>query len=70
MLVQATEFATREEILNSYELISRYVAPEFQDSLPSLVRSQKWSADLRHELMEKRRRSVRKAGDKYDQSKK
>ena len=70
LLVQATEFATRDEILNSYELISRYVAPEFQDSLPSLVRSQKWSADLRHELMEKRRRSVKKAGDKYDQSKK
>ena len=70
LLVQATEFATRDEILNSYELISRYVAPEFQDSLPSLVRSQKWSADLRDELMEKRRQSVKKAGDKYDQSKK
>ena len=70
LLVQATEFATRDEILNSYELISRYVAPEFQDSLPSLTRSQKWSADLRHELMEKRRQSVKKAGDKYDQSKK
>ncbi len=70
LLVQATEFAAREEILNSYELISRYVAPEFQDSLPSLVRSQKWSADFRHELMEKRRQSVKKAGDKYDQTKK
>ena len=60
----------REETLNSYELISRYVAPEFQNSLFSLNRSHKWSAEIRHELMAKRKQAVKNAGDKHDKSKK
>ena len=59
ILVQAHEMATREETLNSYELISRYVAPEFQDSLFSLNRSHKWSAEIRHELMAKRKQAIK-----------
>ena len=70
ILVQAHEFATREETLNSYELISRYVAPEFQDSLFSLNRSHKWSAEIRHELMAKRKQAIKNAGTKHDKSKK
>ena len=30
LLVQATEFGTREQVLRSYELMSRYVMPHFQ----------------------------------------
>ena len=70
ILVQAHEMATREETLNSYELISRYVAPEFQDSLFSLNRSHKWSAEIRHELMAKRKQAIKNAGTKHDKSKK
>ena len=51
LLVQATEWATREQVLHSYELIARYVMPVFQGSLVNLEASQRWASDNRHDLM-------------------
>jgi limonene 1,2-monooxygenase len=38
-MVQATEWATREQVFHSYELIARYVMPRFQGSLVTLEAS-------------------------------
>ena len=65
LLIQATEWANREQVLRSYELVARYVMPQFQGSLTNLATSQQWAADKRHELMEIRKQSIQKAGQAY-----
>ena len=50
ILVQATEWATRDQVLHSYELIARYVMPRFQGSVASLVESNTWTSERRPEL--------------------
>ena len=40
LLIQATEWAGREEVFRSHELIARYVMPQFQGSLRGLQASQ------------------------------
>ena len=67
LLIQATEWGTREQVLHSYELIARYVTPVFQGSLTNLESSQQWAADKRHDLMALRTRSVKKATSDYEQ---
>ena len=64
-LIQATEFGTREQVLHSYELLARYVMPQFQGSLASLEASQAWSAENREEMMASRRQSLKKAAREY-----
>ena len=65
LLVQATEWGTREQVLHSYELIARYVMPRFQGSLVSLSRSQAWSADKKDELNALRTKSLEIARADY-----
>lgn len=50
-LLMAHEWANREATLKSYELISRYVMPRFQDSLEPLERSRDWTIFHRERLM-------------------
>jgi limonene 1,2-monooxygenase len=50
-LLMAHEWANREATLRSYELISRYVMPVFQDSLEPLERSRDWTIFHREKLM-------------------
>jgi limonene 1,2-monooxygenase len=50
-LLMAHEWANREATLKSYELISRYVMPAFQDSLEPLERSRDWTIFHREQLM-------------------
>jgi limonene 1,2-monooxygenase len=63
LMVQATEWATREQVFRSYEMLARYVMPEFQGSLVNLRASQGASRDsipevkaLQAEAIEKARR--------------
>ena len=65
ILIQATEWATREQVLHSYELMARYVMPRFQDSLTSLTTSQKWSSERKEELQALRTRSLDRARQDY-----
>ena len=65
VLVQATEWGTREQVLHSYELIARYVMPQFQGSLESLVQSQAWSEKKRDELNELKTKSLERAQADY-----
>ena len=65
ILVQATEWATREQVLHSYELIARHVMPRFQGSVASLVESNNWTADRRSELAGLATRAVDRAREDY-----
>ena len=67
LLVQATEWATREQVLHSYELIARYVMPVFQGSLVNLEASQRWASDNRHDLMALRTKSITQVAREYEQ---
>lgn len=42
MMFRANEWANREQIMKSYELFARYVAPRFQGSLPTIETSNAW----------------------------
>ena len=46
LLIQTTEWSTREQMLHSYELVARYVMPQFQGSLVNLQQSQALSAQI------------------------
>jgi limonene 1,2-monooxygenase len=64
-LVQATEWATREQVLHSYELLARYVKPHFQGSLANLRTSAAWTADRQEEIINLRTRAIDKARQDY-----
>ncbi len=57
-LVHVTEWTTREKVLHSYELLARYVMPQFQDSVAPLGRSNEWSKKHMQELQAMRTRAV------------
>jgi limonene 1,2-monooxygenase len=65
LLVQATEWGTREQVLHSYELMARYVKPHFQGSLVNLQHSAAWSADKKEEIMGLRTQAIERAKQAY-----
>ncbi len=65
LLIQATEWGTREQVLHSYELIGRYVKPHFQSSLANLQSSATWSADKKDEIMALRAQAIDRAKKDY-----
>ncbi len=67
LMIQATEWATREQILHSYELIGRYVRPHFQGSLHSLQSSAAWTADKKEEIIALRSQAIEQAKQNYVQ---
>ena len=69
LLVQATEWGTREQVLHSYELMARYVMPKFQGSLTSLETSVAWTVDKRAELRTLEIKALDRAKADYLESK-
>lgn len=65
LLIQATEWGTREQVLHSYELIARYVKPHFQGSLVNLQHSSVWSASKKEEIMGLRTQAIERAKQAY-----
>ena len=65
-MIQATEWGTREQVLHSYELIARYVIPQFQGSLVSLKNSQQHSASIKGDLAEMRQAAMARAAQDYE----
>ena len=51
MLFRANEWATREQIMRSYELFARYVMPRFQGLNAGREDSMKWAASNRPVFM-------------------
>jgi limonene 1,2-monooxygenase len=64
-LVQAIDWAPREKILHSYELMARYVMPQFQGTAASAAASNRWAYDRRETLMAGRTRAVDRATKSY-----
>ena len=65
LLIQATEWGTREQVMHSYELVARYVMPQFQGSLVNLMKSQAQSEAIKDELQEMRAKAIQVAKDDY-----
>ena len=67
LLVQAHEWAPREKVLHSYELLARYVMPEFQGSLGGLTISNQWSRTHTEEMAAMRTSSIERARQVWTQ---
>jgi limonene 1,2-monooxygenase len=65
LLVQAQDWAPREQLLHSYELLARYVMPHFQGSLSGLEISNQWSREHTSELQASRVSAIDRARTAY-----
>ena len=64
-LVQAIDWAPREKILLSFELLARYVMPQFQGSVVSTAESSRWTAERKEVLGSGRTRAIERANKAY-----
>ncbi len=64
-LVQAIDWAPRDRILNSFELLARYVMPRFQGSLVGLENSNQWAKSRQETLVQGRARAIDRAHQVY-----
>ncbi len=67
-LVQAIDWASRDRILNSFELLARYVMPRFQGSLVGLENSNQWAKSRQETLVQGRTRAIDRAHQVYADS--
>ncbi len=67
-LVQAIDWAPRDRILNSFELLARYVMPRFQGSLVGLENSNRWAKSRQEALVQGRTRAIDRAHQVYSDS--
>ena len=65
LLTLVHEWAPREKILHSYELMARYVIPQFQGSQDNMWVSNRWSQEHAELLAEERTRSIDRARQVY-----
>jgi limonene 1,2-monooxygenase len=68
-LVQTVDWAPRDKMLHSYELLARYVMPQFQGSVLSTAASNRWASERRDILMAGRTRAIDRARQDYAASK-
>ena len=64
-LVQTIDWAPREKMLHSFELLARYVMPQFQGSVVSTAASNRWAADRKDHLVDGRLRGIDRARQVY-----
>jgi limonene 1,2-monooxygenase len=64
-LVQTVDWAPRDKMLHSYELLARYVMPQFQGSVLSTAASNHWARERRDALMAGRTRAIERARQEY-----
>lgn len=64
-LVQTIDWAAREHMLHSYELLARYVMPQFQGSVASTAASNRWAYERRENLIAGRVRAIDQARQDY-----
>ena len=68
LLVTCVDWATREQIMHSYELIARYVKPRFQGSLVSLTASEEDARRNAEKVNEARVEATTRARDAYEEA--
>ena len=64
-LVQTIDWASREKMLRSYELLARYVMPHFQGTVASTYASNQWAAERQETLVAGRVRAIDRAKQVY-----
>ena len=64
-MVQIIDWAPREQILHSFELLARYVMPQFQGTTLSTAASNEWAFEHRETLMAGRTRALDRAKTDY-----
>lgn len=64
-LVQTIDWAPREKILNSYELLARYVMPHFQGTALSTMASNRWAVERQETLVSGRVQAIDRARQVY-----
>ena len=65
LLVQTIDWAPREKMLHSYELLARYVMPHFQGSIKSIKRSNEWVTSRQETLVAGRAAAIDRAHETY-----
>ena len=65
LLIRVEDWAPRDKILRSYELLARYVMPGFQGSLVGIESSNNWAAQIKDELQVNRRAGLDAATQSY-----
>ncbi len=60
-LVQTVDWAPREKMLRSYELLARYVMPQFQGTVVAPAASNRWAAERQETLVSGRVRAIAQA---------
>ena len=64
-IVQAIDWAPRDRILNSFELLARYVMPQFQGSIVGIENSNRWATERQETLVRGRTRAIDRAHQTY-----
>ena len=64
-LVQTVDWAPREKMLRSYELLARYVLPQFQGTVVSTAASNRWATERQETLVAGRVRAIDQAREVY-----
>jgi len=64
-LVQTIDWAPRDKMLRSYELMARYVMPQFQGTVASTISSNQWAAERKDTLVAGRVRALDRAKQVY-----
>jgi limonene 1,2-monooxygenase len=64
-LIRVEDWAPREKILRSYELLARYVMPRFQGTLAGIVASNRWAGEKKEELQSYRLAALKQADTAY-----
>ena len=64
-MIRVEDWAPRDKILRSYELLARYVMPQFQGSLVGIETSRQWAAQIKDDLQVNRRAGLQAAADSY-----
>ena len=60
-LIQTVDWAPREKMLRSYELLARYVMPQFQGTVAATAASNQWATERQESLVGGRIRAVNQA---------
>jgi len=64
-MVRVEDWAPRDKIHRSYELLARYVMPRFQGSLEGIFTSQQWASERREALQANRTAGLKQASDSF-----
>ena len=69
-MIRVEDWAPRDKIHRSYELLARYVMPHFQGSVQGIEISRDWASERREALQANRYVGIKSATDRFDASRK